>query len=589
MAHELSAGSVFAGYRIERMLGAGGMGTVYLARNPDLPRSGALKVLAAELSRDLDFRARFVREADVAAGLDHPNIVAVHQRGQFEGRLWIAMQFVDGGNAEDALRAATMTTARAVYVIGEVAKALDYAHQQGVIHRDIKPANFLLSRAAGGDERVLLSDFGIARALGDTGLTSTGSVLATLAYAAPEVLAGQGFDGRADLYSLGCALFRLLTGEAPFAAGAGAAVAVVAGHLHQPPPTVSDRVPGLSAAMDAVIATAMAKDPMRRFTSAGEFAHAAAAALYGGATDGWVPPSPAPHVISQGAVPGSPWWQHPVGSVTALATPPGHGWPPGLPPLPRRPRRYRRGVAAVAAVMVVAAAAVTAVTMTSHQPRTATPPSAAALSPTSSSTTPPQPPIVTRSRLPGLLPPLDDVKNFVGIQNLVAHEPMLQPQTPNGSINPAECWPAVGGGAPSAYDLGTVIGFYGLTIDEPPTGTAPNQVGQLIVAFRDAATAQRHLADLASIWRRCGGRTVTLFRSEWRRPVELSTSVPEVVDGITTMVLTAQGPVLRVREDHAIAAKNNVLVDVDIMTPDTSRGQQAVIGITNYILAKIPG
>ncbi|REM54562.1 sensor domain-containing protein, partial [Mycobacterium tuberculosis] len=257
--------------------------------------------------------------------------------------------------------------------------------------------------------------------------------------------------------------------------------------------------------------------------------------------------------------------------------------------LPRRPRRYRRGVAAVAAVMVVAAAAVTAVTMTSHQPRTATPPSAAALSPTSSSTTPPQPPIVTRSRLPGLLPPLDDVKNFVGIQNLVAHEPMLQPQTPNGSINPAECWPAVGGGVPSAYDLGTVIGFYGLTIDEPPTGTAPNQVGQLIVAFRDAATAQRHLADLASIWRRCGGRTVTLFRSEWRRPVELSTSVPEVVDGITTMVLTAQGPVLRVREDHAIAAKNNVLVDVDIMTPDTSRGQQAVIGITNYILAKIPG
>lgn len=343
MAHELSAGSVFAGYRIERMLGAGGMGTVYLARNPDLPRSEALKVLAAELSRDLDFRARFVREADVAAGLDHPNIVAVHQRGQFEGRLWIAMQFVDGGNAEDALRAATMTTARAVYVIGEVAKALDYAHQQGVIHRDIKPANFLLSRAAGGDERVLLSDFGIARALGDTGLTSTGSVLATLAYAAPEVLAGQGFDGRADLYSLGCALFRLLTGEAPFAAGAGAAVAVVAGHLHQPPPTVSDRVPGLSAAMDAVIATAMAKDPMRRFTSAGEFAHAAAAALYGGATDGWVPPSPAPHVISQGAVPGSPWWQHPVGSVTALATPPGHGWPPGLPPLPRRPRRYGRG------------------------------------------------------------------------------------------------------------------------------------------------------------------------------------------------------------------------------------------------------
>lgn len=395
------------------------MGTAYLVRNPDLPRSEALKVLATELSRDPDFRARFVREADVAAGLDHPNIVSVYQRGRFEGQLWIAMQFIDGCNADDALRSATMTAARAVHLVGEVAKALDYAHQQGVVHRDIKPANFLLSGSGGGDERVLLSDFGIARALGDTGLTSTGSVLATLAYAAPEVLAGQGFDGRADLYSLGCALFRLLTGETPFSGGAGAA-AVVAAHLHQPPPTVSDRVPGLSTAMDAVIATAMAKDPARRFTSARELAHAAAAALHGSSTGGWVPDSP--------------WWQHPVGPATAMASPPVHSWPPALPSAPRRPRRYRRALAAVATVVVVAVAAITAMTMTSRKPRTATQPSAANLSPTASTTTPPRPPMVTKSRLPGLLPRLDEVKNFMGIQNLVAQEPMLQPQGPIESI-----------------------------------------------------------------------------------------------------------------------------------------------------------
>src|SRR5690348_11795456 len=184
----LSAGWVFAGYRIERLLGAGGMGTVYLARDPDLPRSNALKVLSPELSRDPDFRARFIREADVASSLDHPNIVSIYRRGEFEAQLWIAMQFVDGTDADAALRAGTMTPARAVHIVTEVGKALDYAHQRGVVHRDIKPANFLLSGTVGPDERVLLGDFGIARALDDVGLTGTGSVTTTVAYAAPEVL-----------------------------------------------------------------------------------------------------------------------------------------------------------------------------------------------------------------------------------------------------------------------------------------------------------------------------------------------------------------------------------------------------------------
>lgn len=207
----LTVGSVFAGYRVERVLGSGGMGTVYLARDPDLPRSDAVKVLSAELSRDPAFRARFVREADVAAGLDHPNIVAIRRRGDFEGQLWIAMQFVDGPDADAVLRAGQMSPPRAVHIVAEVAKALDYAHGRNVVHRDVKPANFLLSAAPGADERVMLADFGIARALDDaTGLTGSGVVLATVAYAAPEVLAGSAFDGRADLYSLGCSLGRVI-------------------------------------------------------------------------------------------------------------------------------------------------------------------------------------------------------------------------------------------------------------------------------------------------------------------------------------------------------------------------------------------
>lgn len=142
----LSAGEMVAGYRIERSLGAGGMGAVYLAHDPHLPRLDALKVLSADLSRDPDFRARFVREANVTSKLDHPNIVSIYNRGETEdGQLWIAMQFVEGTDADAALRAGTMTPVRAVHVVTEVAKALDHAHHRNVVHRDIKPANFLLS------------------------------------------------------------------------------------------------------------------------------------------------------------------------------------------------------------------------------------------------------------------------------------------------------------------------------------------------------------------------------------------------------------------------------------------------------------
>ncbi|CPR10792.1 serine/threonine protein kinase [Mycobacterium bohemicum DSM 44277] len=271
----LTTGSVVGGYRIERVLGTGGMGAVYLAADPALPRQIALKVLSAELSRDPDFRARFVREADTAAALEHPHIVSVYNRGQTEdGQLWIAMQFVDGTDADAALREGTMSPARAVHIIAEVAKAIDFAHAHAVVHRDVKPANFLLSGPVGPAERVLLGDFGIARALDDAGLTATGSVMATVAYAAPEVLSNAPIDGRADIYSLGCTLYRLLTGKTPFPATNGAA-AVMMGHLFSPPPRVTDAVPSLPGGLDRVIAIAMAKDPAARFPSAGALADAA--------------------------------------------------------------------------------------------------------------------------------------------------------------------------------------------------------------------------------------------------------------------------------------------------------------------------
>ena len=273
----LSPGTVVAGYTIEGVLGAGGMGTVYKARHPALPRSDALKVLSAELSQDEQFRARFLREADLAATLDHPNIVTVHNRGETpEGQLWIAMQFVAGSDADKELRDGRMSPQRAVHIVGEVGKALDYAHRRQLLHRDVKPANFLLGS---DDDRVFLADFGIARALDDAvNLTQTGMVMATIAYAAPESLSGYTVDGRADIYSLGCSLYSMLTQKAPFAHSGGMA-AVMAAHLTEPPPRATDRVPALPAAIDAVIARAMAKEPADRYQSARELAADAARAL----------------------------------------------------------------------------------------------------------------------------------------------------------------------------------------------------------------------------------------------------------------------------------------------------------------------
>ncbi|MEU8896903.1 serine/threonine-protein kinase [Nocardia sp. NPDC048505] len=275
-------GTVVGGYRIEGILGAGGMGTVYLARHPTLPRTDAIKVLSAEHTADDEFRARFEREANLAAGLDHPNIVSVYNRGEEHGQLWIAMQYVRGTDVAAVLERdpRSMNPVRALRIITEVGKGLDYAHRKGLLHRDIKPANFLLAHEDGDEERVLLTDFGVAKSADDAGeLTRTGTFLATIAYASPEQLSGEHLDPRSDIYSLACSLYKLLTGQNPFPGTQPAMVMM--GHLQQPPPRVSVANPGLPVALDHVFARAMAKNPAERYATCREFTDAAARALGG--------------------------------------------------------------------------------------------------------------------------------------------------------------------------------------------------------------------------------------------------------------------------------------------------------------------
>ncbi len=280
----LAIGEEFAGYTILRVLGAGAMGTVYLVQHPRLPRQDALKVLSAELSTDPQFRARFLREADVAAGLSHPNIVGVHDRGESRGQLWISIDFVRGTDAAKMLREryrGGMPVGLAMQIITAVGSALDYAHQGGLLHRDVKPANILIADPGSESQRVFLADFGIARRVDDTGLTTTNMAMGTVAYAAPEQLMGESLDGRADQYALACTAFHLLTGTQPYDLPTPAAV--IAKHVMAPPPPLGGRRREL-APMDRVFARAMAKKPVERFARCQDFTHALQRALDAGET-----------------------------------------------------------------------------------------------------------------------------------------------------------------------------------------------------------------------------------------------------------------------------------------------------------------
>src|SRR5436190_4687032 len=253
------------------------MGVVYRARQHRPARVVALKVIAPELANDPDFRARFERESDMAASIEHPNVIPVYEVNDVEGLLFITMRFVEGTD----LRAMIAENGRlspelAADLVGQVAAALDAAHERGLVHRDVKPANVLIAGRA-GSYHVYLTDFGLTKnAQAESGMTKTGMFVGTLDYIAPEQLMGGQLDARADVYALGCVLYQALTGQVPFPAESG--MAKMYAHGNQPPPVPSSVVPALPKQFDDVIARAMAKDPNDRYLSAGDLGRAAKAA-----------------------------------------------------------------------------------------------------------------------------------------------------------------------------------------------------------------------------------------------------------------------------------------------------------------------
>jgi len=324
-------GRRIAGYEIEEELGRGGMAIVYRARDINLGRIVALKILAPQLAEDDSFRQRFIQESRAAAAVDHPHIIPVFEAGKADGELFIAMRYVSTGDVRTLLDTdGQLPVARAAAIVAQVASALDAAHAHGLVHRDVKPANMLLAQSAdGSSDHVYLSDFRLSKqSLAPTGLTAAGQFLGTLDYIAPEQIEGRPVDGRADLYALACATVEMLTGVPPFRRAEN--VALMYAQLSEPPPLLRERRPELPAAIDQVMGKALAKSPDDRYAGCMDFAAALRAACT---------PQPAPPTIAEPGFSLAPATVpvYPLRADAAPAAPAGTFSPAGSPPPASRP------------------------------------------------------------------------------------------------------------------------------------------------------------------------------------------------------------------------------------------------------------
>ena len=258
----LENGTKVAGYEIEGILGHGGMGVVYEARQLALGRKVALKILAGTLGMDPSFKERFRNEGRIQAAIDHPHIVTVFEAGEWEDSLFIAMRLVRGPNLKEMIIARELEGARTLRILRPIAEALDAAHEAGLIHRDIKPQNILV----GSRDRAYLADFGLTKGIDDAGLTQTGQFVGTIDYISPEQIRGETTTSACDIYALAAVLYECLTGAVPYPKPSDAAVMYA--HLSEPPPLVTEQRPELPPNLDEVICKAMDKDPGARHPSA---------------------------------------------------------------------------------------------------------------------------------------------------------------------------------------------------------------------------------------------------------------------------------------------------------------------------------
>lgn len=377
----LRLGTRFGPYELRTLIGVGGMGEVYRAYDTVKERMVAVKVLRAEMAADESYQLRFRRESRVAARLQEPHVIPVHDFGDIDGTLFIDMRLVDGASLADELRAnGPLDPKRAASIITQVAAALDAAHADKLVHRDIKPENVLLTP----DDFAYLVDFGIAHSGGDASLTSTGLIIGSCAYMAAERFTGGQVGPAADIYSLTCLLYESLTGRTPFETG-GELRQLMSAHMFSRPPRPSAMRRGITRAFDEVVARGMAKKPSDRYATAGDLAKATTAAA-GSA----LPPRPAPAVTSlpNGTRQFSAMYENPSGTGYAPYAPPAHA-PTPPPPAQKKRRIGNTQVALGAAVLLLfgVAAVLASLLMSSGGDTSPTSQTTLAVPPSASATT----------------------------------------------------------------------------------------------------------------------------------------------------------------------------------------------------------
>ncbi|MEE6139843.1 serine/threonine-protein kinase PknH/PknJ [Mycobacterium sp. 050128] len=572
----LRAGSRFGNYRLKRLLGKGGFGHVWEAEDTVMDRVVALKLLRSEYSENETFRLRLFREARAAGRLHEPHVVPIHQCGEIDGQIYIDMRLVDGTDLESVLaREGPLPPARAVAVVRQIAAALDAAHDAGLIHRDVKPANILLAY----DDFACLLDFGLANAVSDAKLTTTGFTIGTFAYMAPERLSADAeVDHRVDVYALACVLYECLTGSRPYL---GDMPALVTAHLTAPIPHASQQHPGIPAALDDIIARGMAKTAADRYGSAGEFARAAQFALKTKdqiQADAIAASAQAPTLSAAELMTSARGTDLPTEHARVQPTSDPKGAPPTMPGTVQSnhdpdhggrihpDRRSPWPGLMIAALLAVVGLAIAVTVFAIVRPRAA--------------------PLVVESALGGLLLSPGEVDNSMGITGMTPRGGRgVLPESTVSATTPSGCRAPITEEAHAYSGSGSTASLHEQLWNAKPNSPPTHIVSQAVVLFPSAQTATDFLNASVSEWSACANKTISTTYANGKS------------SSATTGPVSSASSILSVtlREDdvtgqHALTSSNNVIVDVTVGNVLASGlgGVDEAVRIAGRIAAKVP-
>jgi serine/threonine kinase PknH len=581
-------GTPFGRYRLIELLGRGGMGEVWRAHDTATDRIVALKVLPEHMSQDRVFQERFRREAHAAAGLNSPHVIPIHFYGEIDGRLFVDMRLIEGRDLQQVLYGGPLELGRAVHIIEQVARALHAAHQVGLVHRDVKPSNILLD----ADDYAYLIDFGIARSAGEKGLTTTGGVIGSWNYMAPERFSAQEADARADVYALACVLYECLTGHTPYPGDS--LEQQWAGHIATPPPRPSSTNPHLPADLDGVTDKGLAKDPDLRYSTPVELANAARDAITvpiprPKPTPRRPPTEPASRPLPTPAVtkyrpqpPLSPWapaaTQGAVEPVAPHLADFGSDRQPFQPVPTMQPQRRAGLIAAIVATVVVLVSGLIGITgyLLLKDPHAAQTPTAQPAPPSSPSSSTPQPPPPPPNALDGLLLSVDQINTAMGTTGMTSVGTLTTMPDHSNWVSDKACLPLAFPAEPNVYAGSGSSAMRIQVVQKPPQ----SGVTQAVVLFSSRQDAGSFFTASGKSWAACSNRQFTIALNG---NSQLHTVGPvSNASGTLSATVTPAGSIGVC--ERALTVANIMAIDVSACGGPSG----AAVNIAHQIAAKVP-